>query len=278
MEKQNTLHSIHVQRNDTAAHWTEANPVLLKGEMGVEIDTRKFKFGDGVSHWAELEYADKTLTDALAAETSRAQNAERELGQRIDGEQRRAEEAEGGLTQKITEETARAKGAESGLSDRITSATTDISKIQELIKGGATLDEAKDALVELGNNYKDLYAVANTLHTFLQDSDVTDTSINRWQEIEAFLSGITDTKTLTGLLNELETKTTEAYTAAIKKAVQSETDRATDVEQGHATRLDAIEAKQAQLTDDVNEVIDSRFKGDVFILEGGNAAGWLAES
>ena len=26
-------------RNDTAANWKAANPVLLKGEVGIEIDT-----------------------------------------------------------------------------------------------------------------------------------------------------------------------------------------------------------------------------------------------
>ena len=41
-------------RNDTAANWTERNPVLQKGEMGIETDTRKFKFGDGVSTWSAL--------------------------------------------------------------------------------------------------------------------------------------------------------------------------------------------------------------------------------
>ena len=54
------------QRNDTAANWTSVNPVLGKGEMGVENDTRKFKFGDGISTWTELEYAssDEIVVDA----------------------------------------------------------------------------------------------------------------------------------------------------------------------------------------------------------------------
>ncbi len=54
------------QRNDTAANWTSVNPVLGKGEMGIENDTRKFKFGDGISTWAELEYAstDEIVVDA----------------------------------------------------------------------------------------------------------------------------------------------------------------------------------------------------------------------
>lgn len=46
-----------IQRHDTAANWTAANPVLAAGEMGVETDTNKFKFGDGATAWSELEYA-----------------------------------------------------------------------------------------------------------------------------------------------------------------------------------------------------------------------------
>ena len=41
-------------RNDTAANWKAANPVLLKGELGIEIDTRKLKIGDGISTWTGL--------------------------------------------------------------------------------------------------------------------------------------------------------------------------------------------------------------------------------
>ena len=43
-------------RNDTAANWTSADPVLAQGEMGIETDTRLFKIGDGVTNWSELDY------------------------------------------------------------------------------------------------------------------------------------------------------------------------------------------------------------------------------
>ena len=46
-----------IQRHDTAANWTSVNPVLAAGEMGVETDTNKFKFGDGVTAWSGLAYA-----------------------------------------------------------------------------------------------------------------------------------------------------------------------------------------------------------------------------
>jgi len=44
-------------RNDTAAKWTSENPVLSKGELGIEIDTNKFKIGDGTKTWTQLSYA-----------------------------------------------------------------------------------------------------------------------------------------------------------------------------------------------------------------------------
>lgn len=44
-------------RRRTAASWTSLNEVLLKGEIGLETDTNKFKFGNGVLGWNDLEYA-----------------------------------------------------------------------------------------------------------------------------------------------------------------------------------------------------------------------------
>lgn len=49
-------------RNDTSTNWNSKNPVLAKGEMGIEINTNKFKFGDGVTAWNTLPYASATNT------------------------------------------------------------------------------------------------------------------------------------------------------------------------------------------------------------------------
>ena len=46
-----------VLRNDTAENWTTKNPILKEGEIGVENGANKFKIGDGVKHWSELNYA-----------------------------------------------------------------------------------------------------------------------------------------------------------------------------------------------------------------------------
>lgn len=43
-------------RGGTAAQWTAANPILRAREPGLEIDTGKIKWGDGVTHWSSLAY------------------------------------------------------------------------------------------------------------------------------------------------------------------------------------------------------------------------------
>jgi hypothetical protein len=43
-------------RRGTASAWTSANPVLAAGEMGVETDTQRSKFGDGTTAWTSLAY------------------------------------------------------------------------------------------------------------------------------------------------------------------------------------------------------------------------------
>ena len=49
----------------TAAQWSAANPVLLRGELGVESDTRKFKFGDGSTAWNSLGYAQSDSSEVI---------------------------------------------------------------------------------------------------------------------------------------------------------------------------------------------------------------------
>lgn len=52
-----------ILRNDTEENWISANPVLLKGEAGLETDTLKIKFGDGVKAWSELAYFTLDVAD-----------------------------------------------------------------------------------------------------------------------------------------------------------------------------------------------------------------------
>ena len=52
-----TLKGKFLPQYRTAAQWSAADSVLLRGEIGVESDTRKFKFGDGTTSWNNLGYA-----------------------------------------------------------------------------------------------------------------------------------------------------------------------------------------------------------------------------
>lgn len=43
-------------RRDTKSRWEEVNPVLMEGEVGLEVDTQNIKMGDGTHAWNDLEY------------------------------------------------------------------------------------------------------------------------------------------------------------------------------------------------------------------------------
>ena len=60
------------QKRGTASRWTETNPILLAGEIGVETDTRKIKIGDGITHWNNLDYM---VVDAANIAYTHYQNA-----------------------------------------------------------------------------------------------------------------------------------------------------------------------------------------------------------
>ena len=56
-------------RRDTSANWTSSNPTLAQGEMGLETDTNKFKFGDGITAWNSLSYFKSGNVDSVNGQT-----------------------------------------------------------------------------------------------------------------------------------------------------------------------------------------------------------------
>lgn len=60
-----TLKGKFLPQYRTAAQWSAADSVLLRGEIGVESDTRKFKFGDGTTSWNNLGYAQSADTSGV---------------------------------------------------------------------------------------------------------------------------------------------------------------------------------------------------------------------
>ena len=59
----NELKAKIILNNKPASEFSEKNPVLLKGELGVEIDTGLMKVGDGVKKWNELDYVNDSEVD-----------------------------------------------------------------------------------------------------------------------------------------------------------------------------------------------------------------------
>ena len=47
--------AIQIQlRRDTTTNWTNNNPVLANGEIGIDTDQSQFKIGDGATAWNDL--------------------------------------------------------------------------------------------------------------------------------------------------------------------------------------------------------------------------------
>ena len=58
----NPLNIRIISRNDISSNWEDINPILLKGEIGIEIDTNKIKIGDGVKTWTQLDYVNSSAS------------------------------------------------------------------------------------------------------------------------------------------------------------------------------------------------------------------------
>ena len=67
MAETKTMNVRFQQKYDTAANWAESTIILLAGEMAIESDTGKFKFGNGEKKFSELDYAgiDQAQLDAI---------------------------------------------------------------------------------------------------------------------------------------------------------------------------------------------------------------------
>jgi hypothetical protein len=64
-----------VNRRDTEANWQSINPIIANGEL-IIVDTDegiKIKIGDDVSHFNDLEYVDKPITDVLSQKADKSE-------------------------------------------------------------------------------------------------------------------------------------------------------------------------------------------------------------
>ena len=148
----NTLNLEHlVFKCNNASSWS-AEYVLAAGELGVELDTKKVKLGDGTTTWGSLDYyTDPVISGVVETLTGRVTTAEgtlTALGGRMDT-------AEGNITSQGT----RLDTAESTITSqgtRLTTAEGDIDAVEgRMDTAEADIDalEAKDIAHEtrMGN-------------------------------------------------------------------------------------------------------------------------------
>ena len=72
----NSVNVRFIIRNDTGENWTTKNPILKKGELGVNTDNGLLKIGDDVHVWSELSYINDPSTSKAAHYEGTAQDAE----------------------------------------------------------------------------------------------------------------------------------------------------------------------------------------------------------
>lgn len=59
-----------ILRNDTSANFQSINPVLLKGEVALELDTQRYKIGDGITAYNDITaYKHLSNSDYLKLQT-----------------------------------------------------------------------------------------------------------------------------------------------------------------------------------------------------------------
>ncbi len=75
-----TAYGMRLQfRGANAEDWA-SDYVLLAGEVGFELDTKKYKLGDGTTAWSSLAYyTEPTISAAVDALTSRVTTAESDI-------------------------------------------------------------------------------------------------------------------------------------------------------------------------------------------------------
>jgi len=157
------------QRRGTAAQWTSADPILEAGEIGFESDTSKFKMGDGVNQWSDLDY----FINESAIST----------------------DIEGAISDSE-------KGANNGVATLDSTGQVPLSQLGNIIDGAPS---ALNTLNEIAAALNDDEDFANATIGHLADVDnLLDTHANSLISLEASINNVSNT--VTGLQTVVETQ------------------------------------------------------------------------
>lgn len=132
-----TVFERFLNRRGLASQWTSVNPVLGDGEIGLETDTGKFKFGDGVTVWTGLPYSASGggggAVDSVNSQTGVVVLTAADVGADVSGAATTAQnDAETFATEAVGTETSRAEGVEGTLSTAIGAETSRAETAEEL--------------------------------------------------------------------------------------------------------------------------------------------------
>ena len=143
-------------RRGSASEWFSANTTLAMGEFGVEVDTGKFKVGNGTSTWADLpyfspggtSYTDEKAQDAIAALIAEGDH----VGITFvydDENHKLSATAAGGYTNEQAQDamaTLFANGEHEGVTFTYNDSTNSFDVV---VVGGYTTEQAQDAMAAL---------------------------------------------------------------------------------------------------------------------------------
>lgn len=115
------------------------------------------------------------------------------------------------------------------------------------------------ALQSKANN-TDLQNLQTLVESFLNDADASEATINKWKELESFLSGITDQETLSGLLASLK----EEIIALIPEPQQGNFVK-------QITDLDTYEGTTGEIVQYIGQTTSTRTRGFFYERKEGDA-------
>lgn len=148
----------------------------------------------------------------------------------------------GEITKTVIQDlTKRIEDAEEDLADAANNAEKNgdaVAKILTILgkQDGETVSELAERFSTLSGSYATVYAFVSKVKAFLESADASDETINRWQEIESFLQGITDKETLTGLLESLKTEIMQSVPKGNFLKLVDDLDAYTDASDGEIVK------------------------------------------
>lgn len=175
-----------------------------------------------------------------------------DISSKLDAEIQRSTTKDQQLDTKIDSEISRAISVEDSISKEISDL---INKC--IVEGATTADEAYQQLAKLGSDYNNIASIGKTLKDFLEENDFADATINKWKELENFLSGITDQDTLTGILQNI-TAESDSKIQEVVDNLNSEINRAKEAEKTVSDNL----SKEVDRATSVENSLDKAIKDE----------------